>query len=48
MYDIRGIVGQGNYDIRDIIKRLGHVTGTQREFRPGSEHNLVLGIDILR
>ena len=39
---------QGNYDIRDIIKRLGHMPSTQSEFRPGSDHNPVLGIEILR
>ena len=47
-YDIRGIISWGNYDIREFIKRLGYVTSTQSEFRPGLDHNPVFGIEILR
>ena len=46
--DVRGIIGWGNYDMRDIIQRLDHVASSQSEFRPGLDHNLVLGIEILR
>ena len=41
------LIGWGIYDVISIIKRLGHMSITQSEFRPGSDHNPVLGIEIL-
>ena len=55
IYDVRGIIGQDVYDISQDVydvssttKRLSHEVSTQSEFRPGSNHNLVLGTDTLR
>ena len=42
------LIGQDIYDIRGTIRRLGHVPSPQKEFRPGLDHNPVLGIEILR
>ena len=42
------LYGQGIYDIRDAIKRLGHMASTKSKFRPGLDHNPALCIEILR
>ena len=36
------MIGQGIYDVKGAIKRLGHVALTKSEFRPGSDHNMAL------
>ena len=42
------LIGQGIYDVINAIKRPDHMSNTQSEFRPGSDHNPIFGIEILR
>ena len=42
------LIGQGIYDVINVIKRPDHMSKTQSEFWPGLDHNLVFGIEILR
>ena len=42
------LIGQGVYDVIYAIKWPGHMSETQSKFRPGSDHNPIFGVAILR
>ena len=44
----KALIGWDIYDVINAIKRPDHMSNTQSEFRPGLDHNLIFGIEILR